>query len=53
MKYSFTFNASVEFFSNIESASNLKNVTFSKLESNILAMKGPKQGTAPLNQNSN
>ena len=50
-QYSFTLNASVKFFSNIESASDSKNVILSKLESDMLAMISPKRGTAPLNQN--
>ena len=50
-KSSFTLNAPVQFFSNIQSASDSTNVTFSKLESNMLAMTSPKRETAPLNHN--
>ena len=51
MQYAFDLKASVKCFSNIESALDLTNVTFSKLDSNMLTMMSPKRGTAPLNQN--
>ena len=39
------------YFSNIESASDLKNVIFSKLESDMLAMMSLKRGTSTLYKN--
>ena len=51
-QYSFALNSYVKFFSNIESASDLTYLFFSKLESNMSSMMSPKQGTAPLNQKS-
>ena len=51
-KSSFTLNASVKFSPNIESASDLTNVTFSKIKSDILAMISLKRGTGPLNKSS-
>ena len=50
-QFSSTSNASVKFFSNIESVSDSTNLTFSKLKSKMSAMMSPNQGTAPLNQN--
>ena len=49
---SFALNASVSFFSNIKSASDSKNLTFSKVELDISDMTSPKRGTAALNQDS-
>ena len=46
-KYSFTLNASVKIFSVIVSDSDSTNVIFSKLESNMLTMISPNQGTSP------